>query len=293
MIDARSITKALGGRWCGSYGLARCPTHDDRSPSLKVRNDARKYDGIDVVCFAGCDWQNVKAELRRQNLLDGVADARRSLPRSPSPMAPSADQDHAKRQLDKARWLWQRRKPMAGSPAERYLRVARHYRGFLPGLGFLPASKPEHHPAMIAAFGLPDEPDPDVLSLRDTEVRGVHLTLLRPDGSGKADTAPNKIIVGPSLGFPIVLAPINDGLGLAITEGVEDALSVHQATGLGVWAAGSASRLPALADVVPDYADCITIFGDADDAGQKGARELSERLTGRGLHVELACSEAT
>ena len=34
-------------------------------------------------------------------------------------------------------------------------------------------------------------------------------------------------------GLPIVVAPVNDSLGLAITEGIEDALSVHEATGFG------------------------------------------------------------
>ena len=48
-------------------------------------------------------------------------------------------------------------------------------------------------------------------------------------------------MIGRSTGAPIVLAPLTDALGLAITEGIEDALSVHEATGLGVWAAGSAS----------------------------------------------------
>ena len=40
---------------------------------------------------------------------------------------------------------------------------------------------------------------------------------------------------------------------LAITEGIEDRLTVHEATGLGAWAAGSASRMPALAYVLPGY----------------------------------------
>ena len=39
MIDARSITQNLRGRWCGSYGLMRCPVHDDRNPSLKIKDD--------------------------------------------------------------------------------------------------------------------------------------------------------------------------------------------------------------------------------------------------------------
>ena len=39
MIGAHVLTKALGGRWCGSYGLARCPTHDDRET---IAQDARR-----------------------------------------------------------------------------------------------------------------------------------------------------------------------------------------------------------------------------------------------------------
>lgn len=173
-------------------------------------------------------------------------------------------------QLAKAQWLWDRREPLAGSLAERYLREARGYRGPLPNtLGFLPPSRPEHHPAMIAAFGLADEPEPGVLCITDGRVRGAHLTLLKPDGSGKADVEPNKLMVGPSNGWPIVVAPMNDGLGLAISEGIEDALAVHEATGLGAWAAGAAGRFGALADKVPSYCDCVTIFADDDDAGRK------------------------
>ena len=59
-MDARAITKALGGRWQAHYGVCRCPVHADREPSLKVRDDSRKSDGIDVHCFAGCEWQDVK-----------------------------------------------------------------------------------------------------------------------------------------------------------------------------------------------------------------------------------------
>ena len=37
-MRAESLTKALGGRWHGSYGTARFPAHDDRTPSLSVRD---------------------------------------------------------------------------------------------------------------------------------------------------------------------------------------------------------------------------------------------------------------
>ena len=48
-------------------------------------------------------------------------------------------------------------------------------------------------------------------------------------------------MIGRSSGSPIVLAPANDLLGLVISEGIEDALSLHEASGCGAWAAGSAS----------------------------------------------------
>jgi hypothetical protein len=44
--------------------------------------------------------------------------------------------------------------------------------------------------------------------------------------------------------------------------------------------------MPALANKVPSYVDCITIAGEAD-AGRKGAAALAERLHARGLYCEL------
>ena len=35
-MNAQDLTKALDGRWHGSYGTARCPAHDDHDPSLSV-----------------------------------------------------------------------------------------------------------------------------------------------------------------------------------------------------------------------------------------------------------------
>ena len=32
-MSARDIVKALGGRWEGSSGIAKCPAHDDKNPS--------------------------------------------------------------------------------------------------------------------------------------------------------------------------------------------------------------------------------------------------------------------
>ena len=192
--------------------------------------------------------------------------------------------------VGKARYLWSRRQTISpDTPPYRYLREARGYAGSIPPtLAYLPPSKPEHHHAMIAAFAVATKPEPGSLDVAAADVRAVHLTLLKPDGSGKADCKPNKIIVGTgAVGTPIVLAPPNDLLGLAITEGIENALTIHEATELGAWAAGCADRLPALAAAVPPFLDCITVVADPDDVGLRNANSLVSALLARGLHCEL------
>ena len=195
-----------------------------------------------------------------------------------------APQDREREQRRKAAYLWSRRQPISGSIAERYLRDVRRVMCPLPPtLGYLVPSKPEHHPALISAFSLIDEPEPGMLAA-PRNVQSVHLTLLHPDGSGKADTNPNKLMIGSPGSAPIVLAPANDLLALAITEGIEDALTAHEATGLGAWAAGSAGRMPGLADVIPDHIECVMIYAhvdDKDEAGRKHANALAAKLMNR------------
>jgi putative DNA primase/helicase len=195
--------------------------------------------------------------------------------------------DHDRRQRHKAAWLWSQCKPITGSIAEVYLRQARKITCPLPPtLGFLPSRRPDRHPAMIAAFGFCDEVEPGVLAA-PRDVQAVHLTLLKPDGSGKAEVEPDKLMIGSPGCSPIVLAPPNDLLGLAICEGVEDALTAHEATGLGAWAAGSAGRMAALADSIPDYIEALTIFAHADKPGQHGARALAAALRSRDIEITM------
>lgn len=142
---------------------------------------------------------------------------------------------------------------------------------------------------MIAAFGIPDyDMDAAVEVLPCEAVRGVHLTRLADDGHSKAGNDRDKIMLGSSIGVPIALSPVIESHGLAITEGIEDGLSVFAATGLWTWAAGSATRLPALGNMVPHwmaYGGCTSVFEDDDAAGRRGATELVIRLAARGLHA--------
>ncbi|UGY16715.1 toprim domain-containing protein [Bradyrhizobium septentrionale] len=207
-----------------------------------------------------------------------------------------AEADHAEvvaRSHGKARWLWRQSLPIKGTAAERYLRGPRVYPGPIPPtLRFLPP-RDGHPPAMIAAFGAVRESriaddGTSVLEINGDDVRAVHLTKLRADGSGKAGTDGDKIIIGQQVTAPIWLSPITDNMAVAVAEGIEDGLSILAALGVGTWAAGSACRLPALAEYVPDFIETATIYEDEDEAGRRNVAELARRLLARRIEVRRA-----
>jgi hypothetical protein len=229
------------------------------------------------------------------------------------------------KRLQLARWLWLRRRPIRGTLAERYLREARGYKGRLPRtLGYLPPYH-DHAPALIAAFGFATEIDliehqrrweterikplpkfspndpkavpwkgeprlPDNSPhIANPDVVGVHIIKLRPDGSDRLrDVEDAKITVGKDFVAPIVLAPVGDLLTLTIAEGIEDALTDHDLTGRGAWAAASAGRMAGLAALVPSYVESVTILVDDNAAGRAGSAALADALDRRGIEVLMA-----
>jgi hypothetical protein len=153
---------------------------------------------------------------------------------------------------------------------------------------YLPANPPRHEfAAMVLPIGLPEEPEPGRLIMTAAAIVGIHLTLLKADGS-KADRAPVKRRIGrDTVGAPIVIAPVNDLLGIVMTEGIEDAVAFHLATGLGAWAAGGATFMPALADAVPKYINLVTVASHPEPDAQRNAEELAVRLGRRGIVAEI------
>jgi hypothetical protein len=183
---------------------------------------------------------------------------------------------------DTARWLWSQRRPIGGTPAERYLRETCGITCTLPPtLAYLPPSA-DYRPTLIACFGHCAEPEPGLL-VPPQNVDAILRTILRRDGRGKAAIANFVTFLGNPGALPLVLAPPNDLLGLAITAGIEDGLLIYQRTGLGVWVAGGSGCLPMLADTVPDYIAAVTIFADGDEVGQRGAMGLADKLDARGI----------
>lgn len=286
-IGLRDIDHLTGGR-LGTHDVP-CPEcgPERRSLANRTRRVLRVWrvaEGFATMCCARCGVAGYATDGRGRNVdHQALAQARREAARMEAEASAS--------RLAIARALWRRRGPIPGSPVETYLRDVRRYAGPLPAtLAYLPP-RDQHGPAMIAAFGLPDEPEPGVLAFQARALRGVHLTRLLADGSGK-DGEQAKIMIGRSIGTPIVLAPPNDLLGLTIAEGIEDALSMHEATGLGAWAAGAASRMPALADAVPDWLDHVAVVQDLDADGRRHARSLADGLRDRHISAGVVSLEA-
>jgi hypothetical protein len=200
---------------------------------------------------------------------------------------------HAKEQRRKALRMWLRAGGATGTIAARYLE-GRGITCQLPGtLRFLPPVSAGRHPAMLAAFGMPDEHEPGLIRIPPMRLVGIHYTLLKPDGSGKATNADgiSKLTIGVGHNLPIVLAPPNDGMAICVAEGIEDALSYHQSTGIGAWAAGTAGRLPGIARHIPSYIECVTVIEDPDPAGRRYAEQLRELLNARRIEIFTARAE--
>ena len=281
----REIARALGGEAAGGQVLAPGPGHGPRDRSLSVRLSATAPDGFVAFSHAGDDWRECRDHVRDR--LGWERRDERDPPGAKAAKVGKGDPEYELRQHEKARWLWAQRRPLTGSIGEIYLRQARGYGGPLPAtLGFLKPQKVEHSPALIAAFAMPEEPEPGVLAA-PKDIGSVLLIGLKADGSGKAEVEHPKKIIGSPGGLPVVVAPVNDLLGLAICEGLEDALSVSEATGLGGWAAGGAGFLPKLADAVPSYVECVTIYQHDDAAGQAGVAALARSLSDKGVSVSV------
>lgn len=99
MTDAVELTKALRGRWHGSYGTARCPAHDDFSPSLSISVGADSK--TLVKCHAGCPQARVIDALRELGLWNGAGanSAHVETARNPRDFAPKPNHTNGERAL--------------------------------------------------------------------------------------------------------------------------------------------------------------------------------------------------
>jgi putative DNA primase/helicase len=262
MMNARTITKALGGHWHGIYGIARCPAHEDREPSLSIRDGEQE---LIVNCFAGCNWQDVKTELRRRGLLDATIQHRRSRSRP----AAKPSEDDADRRVELAIELWRQSLPLQNTLGWRYFTERR---GLHVGLLDDLSHALRWHQRIAAIVALMTDP----ISNKPT---GVHRTYLDPTGC-KID---RKMLGKQGV---IRLSPdetVTTGLG--ICEGIEDGLAVLLSEWGPMWAATSAgaiARFPVLSG-----SESLTIFADTDEVGLEAARACACRWDAAGRDAAI------
>jgi hypothetical protein len=293
VVDRRVRLRKAGREW---RGLS--PFQSERTPSFFVNDEKMFWHDFssgkhgDVFGFV-METEGVpfREAVERVAAIAGMAIEPEDAQASPQPAPWKADVEELQDKADRlrlARQLWRRSLPTEATIAETYLR-SRGYRGVIPAtVRFLPRNG-DHPPAVIAAHGIPTEPEPGLLAIADEDIVGIHLIHLKPDGSDRLrdDDSKHKRTIGLGITAPVVLAPPNDGLALDVAEGIEDALNAHQCSGRGAWAACSAGRLPKLAEHIPSYIESITILVDDNEAGRAGANGLAARARARGIEVLL------
>jgi putative DNA primase/helicase len=273
-MKAETIAKALHGRKSGGGWMARCPAHDDREPSLSIRDASEGR--VLVRCHAGCDQKQVIAVLRSRRLWEenGHRGFTRPAPRVAAHDRP--ERDDAKLS-EMALAVWQAATPADDTLVEAYLASR--------GLCLPPPPKLRFHaglkhpsggiwPTMVALVtrGADDAP------------LAIHRTFLAHDGVSKAPVDPQKMMLGPCRSGAVRLGPIGDRLMVA--EGIETALSAMQATGQPAWAALSTSGLRTLD--LPDAVRDVIVLADGNDPGEAAASHCAWRWKREGRHVRIA-----
>ena len=242
-----------------------------RKPSLKISDREHRADGVDVHCFAGCNWKDVKAALIGLELLAPLGAVDLTV-RPPQPAQQKPDKEQAKR-IDYALSLWDISKPLRVGTREtlgwRYFKYTRKLP--LDQLGDL------SHALRWHDYGSA------VMALMTDAVTGspcgIHRTIVKADGSNRE----RKMLGRQGV---VRLVPDEDvTAGLGVTEGIEDGIAVMLSGWAPVWAATSAGaieRFPVMSGI-----EHLTIFADADEAGIRSADVCATRWRSAGRQVEV------
>ena len=278
MTEAQRITRALQGKWHGRYGVACCPAHGDRNPSLTLADGPQGR--LLAHCKTGCTFAAVLDALRGLGIVEGTGRVPQT---DPAELArhQAEERREAEKRERKAQVVWAEAQPIGGTIAETYLREARGITCALPDtLRFHPACwhpTAKRLPAMVA-------------KVEGSDRFAVHRTYLRPDGSGKAGVEPAKAMLGNVAGGAVRLSEGQDAL--AVGEGLESCLSLLCGPLCGaaaVWAALSTSgmtglRLPARPGALPR---ALIVATDGDAPGRAAGHQLASRATALGWTVTL------
>jgi len=280
ILTADTIGRALDGRRSGGGWVARCPAHDDRTPSLSIQD---ALDGrVLVYCHAGCEQAHVINALRQRRLWPSNDRHQANVICLQSGLsAQNRQEEEATDRTAAALKIWQSAVAVTNTLAETYLQSRGIDMALPASLRFHPGLR--HHsgdlwPAMIALVtrGIDDEPV------------AIHQTFLARDGKGKAPVVPQKMMLGPCRGAGVRLGTAHPASWMVVAEGIETTLSVMLACGIPGWAALSANGLRSV--VLPPDAAKVLICADNDHngVGQRVAGEAAERFLSEGRRVRIA-----
>lgn len=255
MTDARNLTLALGGVWRGSHGMARCPCHDDHTPSLSIR-DGNMPGRVLVKCWAGCNSTEIIRALQRRGFLEKPTGINARLSRDGLSVPERTKPLH--RPDPEAIEKWRAAKPADGTIVEQYLRNR--------SIGLpVPPTLRASGMAMIAGVQAPDRQPISVqitqLTIRATRSQG---SVSRPTHGSLGHGAVRLAAAGAILG---------------IAEGIETGLSAMQITGIPTWCCLGSARMHRVQ--IPQSVRELVIFADADDPGRLAAERTVEVHEGR------------
>lgn len=277
MSGLKEMARRCGGEVSGRDSfIMPGPGHGRRDRSLSVK---RTPNGFVVHSFAGDDFHECRDLVASRLGLQGfdLGAARRQA----LPIQRTDPDDEPGEWDDVAARLWAWAVPIGGTLGERYFREVRSITCALPPTMRFLAARGAYPATIVTAFAVPSEPEPETMSMDGIAVTAIHLTRLAPDG-----TKLEKRMLGSPAGLPLVVAPWTEtGRGLVLAEGLEDALSGHEATGLAAWAGGSAGHMQKLGPAVPSWCESVTILQHDDDAGRRATRSLAGELRQRGVEV--------
>ena len=266
-ITARRLCESRGGKWSGTKGMARCPAHDERTPSLGVTLGLK---AILFHCFAGCDQASVLSALAREGLETSALFSGSS---DEFPIQPG----YSSKPSAAALRIWRDARPLHRSPAKAYLEergilATSHALRFHPRTPLGPKARARFLPAMIAAVSLDEGPI------------AVHRTFLSHSGDTQASFAKPKRALG-SLGEATVrlFEPAEGRLGLA--EGIESAMSAYALTGIPTWATLGNERFGLVA--IPESVSELHFFVDHDAGGDLAAERGRKAYLREGRHIQV------
>lgn len=264
VLEALPDAHVSGGGW-----EARCPAHEDRSPSLVISISEDGYHPV-VWCHGGCAYADVRAALIGRGVPETALrpagpGQRPSAPaHRPTAAAPRSPKDTKRRPYDEE-WEWD-------LTDERLTKLAAERRGLSVGS------------LIQAELGWDSEMQRWTLPVRDLRTGAVV-------GYRRSKWADKKRRHGwahPAGGKARLFAPqrLREGPVL-LCEGEWDALMAWQHGFNAVATTGGADKMPDVELLEPLRGRTVFIAFDCDDAGRKGAEKAAARLVGLGCQVRV------